>query len=134
GGVHAPRRITAVLHRLFERRFLIGDEVEDVDFSGGVEMLRDLEQLYRQQGVQALLERRLAPVERQLRNVAEEHVLVEAAELIEEDAGPQLVVGGVLQSPHEDLARGRFADGGRQRFEYTAKHVVVGRDDLQQLG
>src|SRR5436190_5311783 len=96
-------------------------------------MLRDFEELHGQQRVQSFVEHGLAPLERQLGDVRDQHVLVEAAVLIEEDARPQLVRFGALQDAHENLARLLLADAFLERLEETSEHVVVRRDDLEQF-
>src|SRR6266536_3219248 len=96
-------------------------------------MLRDFEELHRKERVETFFQRRLALLEWQLGNVAEEHVLVEAAVLVEENAGPEIVAGRTLESIREQLASLVFANGKRQRLVHSAEHVVVARDDLEQL-
>ena len=97
-------------------------------------MLRDLEELDREQGVEALFQHRAALLERQLGDVGDEHVLVEAAALIEDHSGPQLVRLRGLENGHEDVARFVASNHSLQRLVEAPEHFVVARDDLEQLG
>src|SRR6266849_4589256 len=98
-----------------QRGLLVGDEVEDVDFSGSVEMLGDFEELHGKQRVEALFQRRLALLEGQFGDVAEKHVLVEATVLIEVDAEPEVIAGGGFECVREDLASHVVTNGRRKR-------------------
>ena len=74
-----------------------------------------------------------SPLEGQLRNVRDQHVLVEAAKLIEENAAPELIAVSVLHRRRDDVAGRLLTHGTEQGFVQTAEHVVVRRDDPQQL-
>ena len=55
-----PEELVPLGRRLLQACLLVRDEAEDVDLAGLVEVLGDLEELDRQQRVQALVEDRLA--------------------------------------------------------------------------
>src|SRR5687768_1251901 len=74
----------ALRRGLLERRLLIGDEAEHLHLPRLIEMLRDLEELHGEERIQSVVQHRLPLLERQLGDVGDEHVLVEAAVLIEE--------------------------------------------------
>src|SRR2546428_5179144 len=101
-GRHPPSASRAL--RCLQSCFLVGDEAEDVELPFCIEMLRHLEELHGKKGVQTLVEVALPPVEGQLGDVGHQHVLVEAAVLVEEDSVPQIVARGAFQRTGKEIA------------------------------